>query len=70
MSFIKAQPKYEGDIMDIIKRVKKSKPISIKTKPISMETKAKGLAKQGLNTKEIAHELGISKYDASTMIKG
>ena len=36
---------------------------------ISNVTKAKELAKQGLNVKEVANALNINKYDASKLMK-
>jgi len=55
---------------NIIRKVKKESVPVKKVKKVSIKTKAKRLAKEGLNTKEIAHELRINKYDASKMIKG
>ena len=47
----------------------KPKPVKKKANPINNAPRAKQLAKQGLNTKEIGSILGISKYDASKLVK-
>ena len=48
----------------------RNKTIVKKETIVSIKQKAKNLAKQGLDTKEIGNALGINKYDASKMIKG
>ena len=72
---IKKEVKVPKKAPKAVKAVKVAKGIekAIKEAEVIAEiktTKAKELAAEGLNAKEIARDLGIDKYEASKLVKG